>query len=178
MVQNARCIVIPNAYMKIYARTFKMSLLEDDHWEHYFHLQCRPPWTIRAFNPSRPWLGWLGYYQPEGTRSRWHGVRKIPVKMEVEKWEGATMMMTDIVQRGHSTCAVLAWLGPGCHHRPPGQLRDPYQYRLKPAIPKYWSIDLDKNNRFNCKNIWTTTQFYRPGDKWQQCCWIDYYPSL
>ena len=30
----------------------------------------------------------------------------------------------DIVQRGHSTCAVLAWLGPGCHHRPPGQLRD------------------------------------------------------
>ena len=45
--------------------------------------------------------------------------------MEVEKWEGATtMMMTDIVQRGHSTCAALAWLGPGCHHRPPGQLRD------------------------------------------------------
>ena len=25
---------------------------------------------------------------------------------------------------GHSTCAALAWLGPGCHHRPPGQLRD------------------------------------------------------
>ena len=44
----------------------------------------------------------------------------------------------------------------------------------------YWvrSVDLDKNNRLNCTNIWTTTQFYRPGDKWQLCCWINYYPSL
>ena len=179
-----------------------MSLLEDDQWEHCFHLQCRPPWTIRAFNPSRPWLGWLGYYQLERTWSQWHGVRKIPLKMEVEKWEGATMTMMDIVQRGHSTCAALAWLGPGCHHWPPGKLRDhkgdtgdlfwlsrqSYSYFPKIHTDIDWKLQFPdilsqiswpgQENRLNCTNIWTTTQFYRPVDKWQQCCWIDYYPSL
>ena len=67
-------------------------------------------------------LAWLLSTRGNEITMTWSPV-KMEVEMEVEKWEGATIMM-DIVQRGHSTCAVLAWLGPGCHHRPPGQLRD------------------------------------------------------
>ena len=68
-------------------------------------------------------LAWLLSTRGNEITMTWSPV-KMEVKMEVEKWEGATMMRMDIVQRGHSTCAALAWLGPGCHHRPPGQLRD------------------------------------------------------